>query len=273
MNPYIQRVFDKTVQLFKNNPMVIAAYHSGSIGTDREDEFSDVDPVFVIKRESFMEFDKQLPVLFEDAIGKPILWWPERWIWRPGAAENIDIHRNYAIFFELDGKLLQYDMNFVAAPQQGRIKVSKNQFIFDKVDVLEIIPVKVPVNLDKRKLRWTIEMYWIYVYIHAKYIKRRDLFRLLYAQQELFHEHLIILQYLDSNPTQGWWPLVANGVDQAKQAHLVQYFNTPDVDVITEKLQDQVHLFSRDARQACSRWQVDYPDEFESYILEYIKDL
>jgi hypothetical protein len=73
MNPYIQRVFDKTVQLFRNNPMVIAAYHSGSIGTDREDEFSDVDPVFVNKRESFIEFDTRLPSLFELAVAKSIL--------------------------------------------------------------------------------------------------------------------------------------------------------------------------------------------------------
>jgi hypothetical protein len=273
MNPYIQRAFDKTVQLFRNNPMVIAAYHSGSIGTNREDEFSDVDPVFVIKRESFMEFDKQLLSLFEQAVAKPVLWWPERWIWRPGAAENIDIHRNYAIFFELNGKLLQYDINFIAAPEHGRVKVSKNQFVFDKADVLEIIPAASSVDLDIRKLGWTIEMYWIYVYIHAKYIKRRDLFRLLYAQQELFHEHLVILQYLESNPGQGWWPLVANQIDENRQNHLKLYFSAPDVDTIIEKLQNQIHLFSEDARKACSKWKVSYPDEFENYITNYIKNI
>ena len=273
MNPYIQRAFDKTVKLFIDNPMVIAAYHSGSIGTEREDEFSDVDPVFVIERESFMEFDRQLPVLFEQVVAKPILWWPERWIWRPGASENINIHRNYAIFFELDGKLLQYDLNFIAAPQQGRIKVSQDQFIFDKSNVLEIGLASPTVDLDERKLGWTIQMYWIYVYIHAKYIKRRDLFKLLYAQQELFHEHLVILQYLESDPVQGWWPLIANKVDETRQPHLLNYFNSPNVEVITQKMHEQIRLFSEDARQACARWQVDYPDEFESYILEYLNNL
>ncbi len=253
--------------------MVIAAYHSGSIGTDREDAYSDVDPVFVIKRESFLEFDRQLPALFEQAVTKPILWWPERWIWRPGAAEDINIHRNYAIFFELAGKLLQYDINFIAAPQQGRIKVSKDQFVFDKSDVLEIGPPSLPVALDKRKLNWTIQMYWIYVYIHTKYIKRRDLFKLLYAQQELFHEHLVILQYLESNVVQGWWPLIAHKVDEVKQANLLKYFGQADVDVITDKLHEQIHLFSEDAQQACAKWNVDYPVEFETYIMEYLKDL
>jgi predicted nucleotidyltransferase len=273
MNPYIQRAFDKTIALFEQNPMVIAAYHSGSIGTDREDEFSDVDPVFVIKRETFFEFDKQLPTLFEQAVAKPFLWWPERWVWRPGALEDIDIHRNYAVFFELDGKLLQYDMNFIAAPQQGRITVSKDQFVFDKSNVLEIGPSAQYVDLDKKKLGWTIQMYWIYVYIHAKYIRRHDLFRLLYAQQELFHEHLVILQYLESNTLKGWWPLIANAVSDARKEHLFKYFSVPDIDVIAENLKEQVHLFSEDARQACSKWHVEYPDEFEGYILEYIKKL
>ena len=273
MNPYIQQAFDKTVTLFQNNPMVIAAYHSGSIGTDREDAYSDVDPVFVVKRESFMEFDKQLPALFEQTVAKPILWWPERWIWRPGATENINIHRNYAIFFEMDGKLLQYDINFIAAPQQERIKVNKGQFIFDKSNVLEIGSASQPVDLDNRKLDWTIQMYWIYVYIHAKYIKRRDLFKLLYAQQELFHEHLVILQYLEAKTVQGWWPLIANKLVEAKQTHLLNYFGKPDVDVITAKLKEQIRLFSEDARQACAKWQVEYPEEFEKYILDYLTDL
>lgn len=273
MNPYIQRAFDNTVRLFKNNPMVMAAYHSGSIGTEREDEFSDVDPVFVIERQCFRVFDKQLPALFELAVATPILWWPERWIWRPGADEDIDTHRNYAIFFELDGKLLQYDMNFIAAPLQDRIKVSKEQFIFDKANILEVCPASPPVDLDKRKLRWTIQMYWIYVYIHAKYIKRRDLFKLLYAQQELFHEHLGILQYLEPDPPQGWWPLIANKIDAAKQEHLLLYFGVPDVNMIEEKLQEQIRLFSEDARQACNKWKVEYPAEFEGYILDYVKAL
>jgi hypothetical protein len=273
MNPHIQFAFDKTISLFKQNPNIVAAYHSGSIGTDREDAFSDVDPVFVIKPEYFMEFDRQLPALFEQAVAKPILLWPERWVWQPGAEKNINSHRNYAIFFELDGKLLQYDMNFVATPQQGRIQVSHNQFIFDKENVLETGPAPPPAELDQRKLVWTIQMYWIYVYIHAKYIKRRDLFKLLYAQQELFHEHLVILQFLGSNPAQGWWPLVAHQVDEVKQLHLLKYFSEADVDVITRKLPEQIRLFSEDARQTCAKWKMDYPDEFEVYILDYLDKL
>jgi len=270
MNRLLKDAFDKTVSLFDGDPRVVAAYHSGSVGTDREDEFSDVDPVFLIKREDFMSFDRQLPQLFEQAVAKPILWWPERWVWRPGASENINIPRNYAIFFEVDGKLLQYDINIMAAPQKGRIKVSEGQFIFDKSDALEITSESSPPELDVRLLSWTIEMYWIYVYIHAKYLKRRDLFKLLYAQQELFHEHLVVLQYLELIDRE-WWPLMANKVDESKRENLLKYFGQADVDSIARILPDQILLFSNDARQACAKWQIEYPEEFEAYVMEYLR--
>ena len=48
MNQTLKNVFDKTVSLFEKDSRVVAAYHSGSVGTDKEDEFSDVDPVFLI---------------------------------------------------------------------------------------------------------------------------------------------------------------------------------------------------------------------------------
>lgn len=271
MNPILKDAFDKTVSLFRDDPRVIAAYHSGSVGTEREDEYSDVDPVFLISPEDFMEFDRQLPALFEQEIAKPILWWPERWVWHPGASENINITRNYAIFFEMRGKLLQYDINIMAAPQERQIKVSKGQFIFDKANFLEVVSEQSAPELDERKLVWTIQMYWIYIYIHAKYIKRRDLFRLLYAQQELFHEHLVVLQYLESNNTQGWWPLIANKVSDDKKGNLLKYFGQNDVDSIIEALKDQLPLFSNDARQACDKWQKEYPEEFENYVIEYLK--
>jgi predicted nucleotidyltransferase len=278
MNPILQRAFEKTVTLFKVHPMVVAAYHSGSIGTEREDAYSDVDPVFVVKRESFLDFDKALPQLFAEAVATPILWWPERWIWQPGTDTNIDIHRNYAIFFEFEGKLLQYDMNFVAVPQEGHITVNAQQFIFDKAGVLDVAQSPAPARAapgepDARRLVWTIQMYWIYVYIHAKHIKRRDLFKLLYAQQELFHEHLVILQYLDATYAQGWWPLLAHQVDAEKQAHLLPYFSKADVDVITDKLPEQIRVFSEDARAACEKWEVTYPAEFEAHILHYLNSM
>jgi len=271
MNPILKDAFDRTVSLFESDPRVVAAYHSGSVGTDREDEFSDVDPVFLINPEEFMEFDRQLPTLFEQEIAKPILWWPERWVWRPGASENINIPRNYAIFFEVDGKLLQYDINFMAAPQKRRIKISKGQFIFDKASFLEIASEVLSPALDEKKLVWTIQMYWIYVYIHVKYIKRRDLFKLLYAQQELFHEHLVVLQYLEQIASQGWWPLMANKVDESKKKNLLEYFGQADVDSIARILQRQILSFSDDARQTCAKWRMEYPEDFEAHVMEYLK--
>jgi hypothetical protein len=271
MNPILKIAFDKTVSIFENDSRVVAAYHSGSVGTDREDEFSDVDPVFLIKSEEFLTFDKELPQLFKQEVAETILWWPERWIWSPGYGDNVYNARNYAIFFKMDEELLQYDINIMGAPQKGRIKIGKGQFIFDKVNILEIGSEKPSLVFDVKKLVWTIEMYWIYVYIHTKYIKRRDLFKLLYAQQELFSEHLDVLRYLYSNPVEYWWPLAAKKVDESKKENLLMYFGQNDVDSITNALREEILLFSNDARQACAKWQIGYPEEFETSVIEHLK--
>jgi hypothetical protein len=269
MNPKLKKAFNKTVSIFENDPRVVAAYHSGSVGTDREDEFSDVDPVFLIKSEEFIAFDEGLKPLFEREIAKTVLWWPERWIWAYESTKNMNIPRNYAIFFEMDDELIQYDINIMIAPQKGHIKVSKDQFIFDKVNILEIVSDHPLPELDKRKLVWNIEMYWIYVYIHTKYIKRRDLFKLLYAQQELFHEHKEVLKFLGPNTNENWWPLVAKKVE--RKENLLKYFEKADVDLIVEAMKEQIKIFSMDARLACARWELEYPEKFESLVISHLK--
>jgi hypothetical protein len=269
MNPKLKDAFDKTVFLFKNDSRVVAAYHSGSVGTSREDEFSDVDPIFLIKQEEFVAFDNGLKQLFEQEVAKSVLWWPERWIWAFESSGNVNIPRNYAIFFEVDGDLIQYDINIMIAPQKGRIKVSNAQFIFDKINILEITTEHPLPVLDKRKLVWNIEMYWIYVYIHTKYIKRRDIFKLLYAQQELFREHLEVLRYLGSNADESWWPLIAKKVE--RKENLLKYWTQPDVDLIAKSLQEQILQFSSDARQACAKCQVEYPEKFEAFVINHLK--
>lgn len=271
MNKKLKEAFDKTVSCFMDDPRVVAAYHSGSIGTHREDEFSDVDPVFLIKTEEFITFDRELPQLFEKIVAKPILWWPERWIWVPGYGENVHNTRNYAIFFEFDDELLQYDINIGAAPINTRIKVGKNQFIFDKVNVLEITSEDIISVPEEKKLVWIILMYWIYVYIHVKYIKRQDIFKLLYAQQELFSEHLEVLRYIQPEIAQQWWPLMVKQVDESRRKNLLTYFGQTNVDSIVKALQDEIISFSNDARQACAKWQAVYPEAFEFSVINHLK--
>jgi len=254
-----------------DDPRVVAAYHSGSIGTHREDEFSDVDPVFLIKIEEFSTFDRELPQLFEKIVAKPILWWPERWIWVTGYGENVHNTRNYAIFFEFDDELLQYDINIGAAPINNRIKVGKNQFIFDKVNVLEITSEDIISVPEEKKLVWTILMYWIYVYIHVKYIKRQDVFKLLYAQQELFSEHLEVLRYIQPEIAQQWWPLMVKQVDENGRKKLLTYFGQANVDSIVKALPDEIISFSNDAKQACDKWQAVYPEAFEFSVINHLK--
>ena len=114
MKPGLRGVLARTVELLRADERVVAAYNTGSVGTEREDDYSDVDPMFVVRAAEFEGLDRDLKGVFAAAGVTPILWWPER--------GNCDTLRNYAIMFEHEGELLQYDIN-IQAWESGPIPV------------------------------------------------------------------------------------------------------------------------------------------------------
>jgi len=53
--------------------------------------------------------------------------------------------------------------------------------------------------------------------------------------------------------------------------NLLIYFHQPDVDMITKALGEQIRIFSDDARQACAKHSLDYPDEFEAFVIRHLE--
>jgi hypothetical protein len=77
MNPRLKKYFDRTVELLRNDPRVIGAYMTGSVGTPKEDAFSDADLLFLTRPSSFESLDRDLPGIFAQAGITPVLRWPE----------------------------------------------------------------------------------------------------------------------------------------------------------------------------------------------------
>ena len=108
MNERLRPVYERTVDVLHADPRVVAAFMTGSVGTSREDAYSDVDPMFLVKAEWFEELDRDLPAAFSQVGVEPFLWWPER--------INCETLRNYAVLFNVDGSPVQYDITIAAAP-------------------------------------------------------------------------------------------------------------------------------------------------------------
>lgn len=258
MHPALKALLDETITIFQNDPRVLAAYYFGSVNRAEEDDLSDADVMFVIRPESFEEFDRELPPLFAKLCPQILLWWPERF--------NREDWKNYAILFKSEGALLQYDLTFMKPPGSV-VTVLPEQFIFDKAGLLNPAPPSVEEPTEFPKLRWTIEMFWIFAYITAKYLKRGDIYKLLYAQEGLREAHFTILRALNPTANNRWWPKTAQQVAPAEQtADILLYFGANDVAAIARVVPKELDNFSRDARLACGKWQVEYPASLEERV-------
>lgn len=267
MHPLLQKVLDESVEFFRRDPRVLAAYLHGSGGTSREDELSDIDPVFLVRPEEFEAVDRDLRPLYERLCGDIVLWWPERC--------NCDTLKNYAILFHADGHLLHYDAQIETPPAEGKIRVPPSQVIFDKVGLIEVVdePATGPAYTPDR-LAWHVEMYWIYVFIHAKYLRRGEPFRLWAVQRELFDNHLEILRALRDDVRTEWWPDVARQVtDEATRGDLLTYFGQTDAEGTTAALPGQIDTFAQHARAACQRWGKPYPERLENDVRAHLRKI
>lgn len=262
MNERLRPIYERTVELLRDDPRVLAAFMTGSVGTDREDAYSDVDPMFVVQADYFEEIDAELPGLFQRCGVEPFVWWPER--------VNTDTLRNYAVFFLIDGQPVQYDITILAAAQGQTWRILPEQLIFDKDGVLKVTPAEQAVHPPQR-LAWQVEIYWIYAYIHAKYLRRGDPFRLAAAQQELLQAHVSILRALHPELAPDWWPVLAARFDPEERDTLLSYLASPQPADVAARLPGQIARFAEDARAACARWEVEYPEAAQAHIQPYVQ--
>jgi len=263
MDECLRPVYERTLTLLQADPRVLAAFMTGSARTSREDRYSDVDPLFLVRSECFEELDGDLPAVFSQAGVDPFLWWPER--------VNSDTLRNYAVLFNVGGKPVQYDITIAAAPAGETWTVRPEQFIFDTAGVLRMAPpAEQPAHTPKR-LRWHVEMYWIYAYIHAKYLRRADPFRLAAAQSELLQAHIMILHALHPEVASDWWPILASQFNEpGEREALLTYCGQAHAAAIAASLPGQMDRFYHHARTACLKWGIEYPEAAEAGIRPYV---
>jgi predicted nucleotidyltransferase len=269
MHQQLRELFDRSVEVFQADPRVLGGLNFGSVGKKREDELSDVDPVFIVRDEDFEGLDADLPEIFR-GFGLPILlWWPE--------SCNSDDFRNYAIFLQ-GRELLQYDINIMKASlldqDTGRWTLAQcepQHILFDKAGLLsDAFNNRMQHEYCPSSLLWNVERYWIYVFIHVKYLRRSDTLKLAYAQDMLFQSHLEVMRALYPGVFWSWWPDVVQRLRPEHKEALSLYLGAADADSVGRVLPLQIDCFARDARLACARYELTYPDGFEDAVRSHL---
>jgi predicted nucleotidyltransferase len=270
MHPRLRRIFEQSVEVFRSDPRVVAAWMFGSAGKETEDAFSDVDPVFLVRDEHFDAVHRELHSIFSRLCPEIVLWWNEGY--------NDDV-KNYAILYDVGDELLQYDVDIMKESTLmnsfGRIfwrACRPEQILFDKAGALTAaVKAKVPESYSPERLRWMIERYWLFAFIEVKYLCRKDLYKLLYAQGVMFDTHMQVLHALHKDADWSWWAQsVKRYLPKGKQGELLAYFGATDVPAIIAAQRREIDAFAADARAACQAWSVEYPELLEARVREHI---
>ena len=267
MHPKLREYFNSTLEDFKSDPRCKGAFMSGSALDVNEDIYSDVDPFFVIADDGFLSFEKDMQQIFAKYADEIVMYWREN---------ALDGLHNYAVMLKAP-HLMQYDVNIIkeSALTPGHlINIQPEMVLFDKTGLLkEYISEKPEINYNPQKLLHTISRYWIYAFIITKYIKRNDIFKMLYVEQtEFFHCHMEILHALMPDKYWDWYPININKyLSREQKDYMLLYLQTTDRDDILKVLLNQLNNFSCDAKSACKNFNLDYPQNFENQVMDYIK--
>lgn len=265
MHPALRIVFEKVVETMNRDDRVLAGIIQGSAASAEEDPLSDVDAVFLVTAEHFHAVDRGLPLLFESLSDELVLQWPERF--------NRDDHHNYAVFFCLGGRLHQFDLTLTVPAPGARRKILAHQLLFDKAGLLEVVGEMPAPPVDTASLLWKIEAFWVWMYIHAKYLARGDVTKLAYVQMEIFGLHLDVLRALDPDiRRERWWPQALKRVNEpGKRERLMSYLLHTGVEAVRNRLPGQMDDFAADARLACHRLGLCYPVRPEQAVRAHLE--
>lgn len=271
-------VLQQSIEVLKQDPRILGAWHFGSAAKNSSDDYSDVDPVFLVKKEFFEQVDQELPEIFKKICPGIHLWWPESY--------NGSAIKNYAILFE--GKELhQYDLTIVkeSCLDSGMAYIfskdcREEHIIFDKDDMIKNNVVKrnlqekagaADAALNGSNISCQIEMYWLFAFITVKYFMRKNIFKIIYARDTMRSVHLSILQRLIGKGNWSWWPeSITVNLDAEKQAEMLSYFGAPSIDGMKQDFMISLSNFSKDAGELCRREGLVYPEELENTLLKYV---
>lgn len=276
MNRHMRALFEATIQEFQADPRILGAWMYGSVGADSEDEHSDVDFVFLVKDEAFDAVDAELRPMFDRLCEKIVFWWPE-------GLNSMGLGiKNYAILFGNGGGLLQYDMTIMKESSlespyaRGFLAgVMPEQILFDHTGAIRAaVDAFVPDKVSPEHLVWMIGRFWVYAYIHIKYLLRGDVLKLRYAQQMLFESHAVALQALNPHWSWSWWPLGAKrAASPESRRALLDYFGAADRDGIQAALVRELDAFSRDAKAACAAVGAEYCESVEAAVRQSLAQI
>ena len=266
MNPVLKNIFDVFVNSVKENDSVQGAWYFGSLAHGNSDEYSDIDIVLLIDGQQFKHFESIAESCLEQACDRILLCWSEEF--------NGEAIINNGYLIEKGGNVFQFDIfllnNLLIDDFMCKIHytdLKESDVIFDKNYNVKKLAEKAPKGAlwsgDTERLA---SAYWYHVHMTAKYLLRRDYFKLNHAMQILFDTHasLLLTEYDKIN-----WGGIENKlhyIPDAKQERLKKYYCTDDFTLVRNNLLQEIKWFSADLSEICNKKHVEINNAAEKVI-------
>ena len=253
MNQILKNIFDSFVSSIKDIDFVLGAWHFGSLAHGNSDEYSDIDIVLLIDGKQFKFSESIAESCLKQVCDSILLCWPE------GFNGEAIINNGYLI--EKDKNIFQFDVfllnrllidDFMCRIHYTDLK--ENDIIFDKGNNIKSLILKAPKGDfwydDVERL---VSTYWYHVHMTAKYLLRKDYFKLNHVMQILFNTHasLLLTEYDKIN-----WGGAENKlhyIPDEKQEHLKRYYCTDDFTLVKNNLLQEMKWFAADLTEICSK--------------------
>lgn len=276
MNRAHEQGHNKIIQAMRNDPRVLCAYFGGTTNTESEDSYSDVDVFFVANDDAMEALRADVVCLIEQSFPRLLMLacYPPS-----GPAHNVACN---FLFESREIGIGKYDLRIVPASDPflsgTYAETMRKQVLFDKTGAfsaqLEENQSRIP-EYDPSGLRLAVERYWQAVVMQVKFIIRRDPYKLEYVQNGLLQTHVEILRALcPDGIVWDWWARsIREILPEERRRDLLLYLDgladVGEVGAVADSLMKQ---FDSDAREACRRWGIEYPENLARAVMRYFRE-
>jgi len=273
MNDVLMHAFEKLTEIIEKDKRCLGGWHFGSISRGMDDEYSDVDPVFVIDGRYFEEFDNELPQLFEKICDRVVICWPMFY--------NNDEIKAYGFDIQIDGKVFLFDIFLINSLKteswgfrEHSTGIKEENIIFDRDGVIAEIVKNAPKGeIPIRNVSQIIDTYWFHIHMITKYFSRQDYFKILNNINVLMNAHTELLLSEYDCITWGGWESKLQFIPSEKQEHLKLYYRLTDLDSVKNDLKTSMNWFSEDAQEICLSKGLNYPMTLEIDLKQEFENL
>lgn len=253
MNLILKKIFDSFVNSIKGNDSVLGAWYFGSLAHGNSDEYSDIDIVLLIDGQQFKNFESIAESCLKQACDNLLLCWPEGF--------NGDAIINNGYLVAKDENIFQFDIfllnsllidDFMCRIHYVDLKDS--DIIFDKNENVKRLIEKAPKGNfwtdDTEKLT---AAYLYHAHMTAKYLLRKDYFKLRSVLNELFYMHASLLLTKYDKISWGGLDNKLHYIPDIKQEHLTKYYCTDDFTLVRNNLLQEMKWFAADLSEICDQ--------------------